>query len=483
MPLEQDLHVDVAIIGGGITGLTAARLLKEAGKRVAVVEGLEIGAGTTGFTTGHLDASTDEPLSRMISYFGEESARRVVGASRDAINQMENWCGSFGDCEFQRVPSFQFTESPSGMEALRQQGSAARRLGLRASIVQYVPLPFSCAGAVRVEQQGRLHSMRYLYHLAKEVHGEGSAVFENTSAKPPDGGERCTVETTGGTLTASSVFVATHSPFLGISSLEFRVYPYQSYVIGVHVEDPIPDFLFWDDADPYHYIRLASTGDPSLVLVGGEDHKTGEERDERKCYEALERYAHDRFAVRSVEHHWSAQHYHSADGLPLVGRVPGNENIYVATGFAGTGLTLGTVAGRLVANLILGRTDPLEEILNPGRLTLLASAGELVSENLDVIRRFVGDRFGPTLDSPTEVPPGKGAIVAVEGKRIAVYCDPSGRLYSFSPVCTHAGCIVHWNDAERTWDCPCHGGRFTAEGKRFYGPPPRDLAPEKTSSS
>ncbi|HZL89657.1 MAG TPA: FAD-dependent oxidoreductase [Pirellulaceae bacterium] len=481
-PLDQDIDVDVAIVGGGITGLTAARWLKEMGKRVAVIEGLEIGAGTTGFTTGHLDASTDEPLARMISNFGEQAAREVIAASRDAINQIESWCSEAGDCEFARLPSFQYTESPAGMEALRAQGAAARRLGLRASLVQHVPLPFACAGAVRIDQQGRLHSLRYLHHLAKEVHGGGCAVFENTSARPPEEGQRSKVETSGGKVTADSVFVATHSPFLGISSLEFRVYPYQSYVIGVQVEDHVPDFLFWDDGDPYHYVRLASAAEPSLVLIGGEDHKTGEERDERKCYEALEQYAHDRFNVRSVEHRWSAQHYIPADGLPLVGRVPGNEHIYVATGFAGTGLTLGTVAGKLVANLIMGRSDPLAEILNPGRLTPLASAGEFVSENLNVVRRFVGDRFaGPTLNSPLEVPPGKGAIVAADGKRTAVYCDPSGRLYSFSPVCTHAGCIVHWNDAERTWDCPCHGGRFTAEGKRFYGPPPADLAPQNAS--
>ena len=484
MPLEQDLTVDVAIVGGGITGLTAARLLKESGQRVAVVEGLEIGAGTSGFTTGHLDASTDEPLSRMISNFGEHSSRQVVTACRDAINQIESWCEEFGDCEFQRIPSFQFTEAPSALEALRAQGTAARRLGLRALLVQHVPLPFSCAGAVRIEQQGRLHSLRYLHHLAKQVHGGGSAVFENTSARPPEDGKRCTVETTGGKLTAGSVFVATHSPFLGISSLEFRVFPYQSYVIGVHVGDQVPDFLFWDDADPYHYLRLASPADPGLLLIGGEDHKTGQERDERKCYDALEQYARDRFSVRSIEHHWSAQHYHSADGLPLAGRVPGQEHVYVATGFAGTGLSLGTVAGKLVANLILGRSDPLEEILSPGRLTPLASAGEVISENLDVARQFLGDRFaGPTLDSPREVPPGKGAIVAADGKRQAVYRDPMGRLYSFSPVCTHAGCIVHWNDAERTWDCPCHGGRFTAEGKRFCGPPPRDLAPPEKSAA
>lgn len=482
--LDQDLHVDVAILGAGITGLTAARWLKEAGQRVAVVEALEVGAGTSGFTSGHLDATTDEPLSRMIFNFGEEPARQVISASREAIGQIESWCRQFGDCEFERIPSFQFTESSGGIDALRNQAAAARRLGLRASLVQHVPLPFPCASAVRIEQQGRFHSLRYLRHLAREVHGGGSWVFENTSASPPEDGTTCTVETSGGKLTAKAVFVATHSPFLGISSLEFRVHPYQSYVIGAYVDDPVPDFLFWDDEDPYHYIRLASPADPSLVLIGGEDHKTGQGDDERKRYEALEEYAQRRFAVRTIDYRWSAQHYHSADGLPLIGRMPGCENTYVATGFAGTGLTLGTAAGKLVAELILGRPNPLADVLSPGRLTPLASASDIVSENLNAARHFFGDRFSSaSLHSVKEVAPGKGAIVAWDGKQAAVYCDPAGRVYAFSPICTHAGCVVHWNDAERTWDCPCHGGRYTAEGMRFCGPPPRDLAPERAPNS
>ena len=475
--LDGNLTTDVAIIGGGITGLTAARWLKEAGLRVAVLEAAEIGAGTTGLTTGHLDATTDEPLARMIANFGQERARQVIAGSKEAIGQIERWCQEWSDCEFERLPSFQFTESPEGLNGLRDQFTAARRLGLRATMVQHVPLPFPTSGAVRVENQGRLHSLRYLAHLASEIHGHGSAIFENTSAQPPQDGAPCKIETSGGEIRARNVLVATHSPFLGISSLDFRVYPYQSYVIGLRVEDHLPDFLFWDDADPYHYLRLASPRDPDLVLVGGADHKTGEADDERSCYHELEQYAQQRLNVRSVEWKWSAQHYTSADGLPLVGLAPRCDHLYVASGFAGTGLTLGTMAGKLVADLILRRDNPLAEILNPSRLTPMASAKELVVENLDVMRRFVADRFGGEADSAEQVPPGKGAIVAAEGKQVAVYCDPSGRRFTFSPVCTHAGCIVHWNEAGRTWDCPCHGGRYTAEGQRFAGPPPHDLRP------
>jgi nitrite reductase/ring-hydroxylating ferredoxin subunit len=264
---------------------------------------------------------------------------------------------------------------------------------------------------------------------------------------------------------------------LGISQLEFRVFPYQSYVIAVRVDDAVPDALFWDDADPYHYIRLASPHDPSLLLVGGADHKTGQPGDERSRFAELESYAADRFSVRAVEHHWSAQHYVPADGLPHVGRVPTTEHTFIATGYAGVGLTWGTVAGALTAKLILGERHPLEEVLAPGRLTLMASARDVITENLDVVRRFAVDRFsGGTPLADDDIPPGDGKIVTRHGRQVALHRNASGDLFRLSAICTHAGCIVHWNEAEKTWDCPCHGGRFTAEGRRFAGPPVRDLA-------
>jgi glycine/D-amino acid oxidase-like deaminating enzyme/nitrite reductase/ring-hydroxylating ferredoxin subunit len=478
-PLEQNIQVDVAIIGGGITGLTAAAHLKRSGMRVAVVEAGQIGAGTTGFTTGHLDATTDLSLSRMIFEFGEFAAATVTTATREATDQIALRCQLWADCEFSRIPSYQFTEATSGLDGLQKQCAAARKLGFNSWFTRQVPLPFHCVGAVQTANQGRFHSVRYLQHLAAEIDGDGCSIFENTSAAPPDEGQPCAVETPGGRITASAVFVATHSPYLGISQLEFRVFPYQSYVIAVRVDDAIADALYWDDADPYHYIRLASPDDPNLLLIGGGDHKTGQPIDERDRFTELERYARERFSVRAIEHEWSAQFYVPADGLPHVGRVPGLDHIYIATGYAGVGLTWGTVAGTLIAKLIRGERHPLEEILAPGRLTLMASAPTAIVENLDAARRFALDRLvgGKPLDD-RQIPPGCGRLVRRGGRVVALYRDPSGVLFRLSPVCTHLGCIVHWNQAERTWDCPCHGGRFTAEGHRFSGPPPVDLEPD-----
>lgn len=480
--LETDIHVDVAILGGGITGLTAATLLKQAGQRVAVLEASHIGAGTTGFTSGHLDATTDLPLARMIFDFGAATAAAVTTATREAIDQIEARCRLWPDCEFNRIPSYQFTESAAGLDALQKQCAAARKLGFNSWFTRDVPLPFTCVGAMQTANQGRFHSLRYLQHLAAAVHGDGCSVYENTSASRPHDGVCCRVESEGGAVTAKAVFVATHSPFLGISQLDFRVFPYQSYVIAARVTNPVADALYWDDAEPYHYIRLASPADPDLLLIGGADHKTGQPGDEREQLAELEQYAADRFSVRGIEHQWSAQYHVPADGLPHVGRVPGSEHLFLATGFAGVGLTWGTVAGTLVARMILGQRHPLEEILDPGRLTLMASAKDMIAENLDVMRRFAVDRFtGHKPLADEEIPPGGGRVVTRHGRLIAIYHDPSGSLFRLSPVCTHAGCIVHWNQAERTWDCPCHGGRYSAQGQRFAGPPVEDLAPDRES--
>lgn len=475
--LQQNVQADVAIIGAGITGLTAALRLKEMGKRVVVLEGEQVGAGTTGATTGHLDATTDYSLARLIVDVGATAAATITTATREAIDHIALRSLPWPDCEFLRVPSYQYTESASGLDALQKQCAAARQLGFNSWFSRQVPLPFHCVGAVQTTNQGRLHSLHYLKHLAELVDGGGSAVYERTRADIPQDGVPCVVETPFGRVVAEDVFVATHSPYLGISQFDFRVFPYQSYVIAVRVAESIADGIFWDDADPYHYIRLASSADPNLLLIGGADHKTGRPGDERERFAELRQFVQERFTIQAIEHEWSGEYHVPADGLPHVGKAPTTEHLYMATGFAGTGLTWGTAAGLLVAKLIARERHPLAPILEPGRVTLLSSATTFVSENLDALRRFTLDRIGVATTPDDLIPPGTGQVVFRNGQQMAVYRDPSGAYFRCSAVCTHAGCIVHWNQAESTWDCPCHGGRYTAEGRRFYGPPARDLEP------
>lgn len=481
--LDPNMHVEVAIVGAGITGLTTALHLTLAGKRVAVLEAGQIGAGTTGGTSGHLDTLPEQGFARLIDDFGRSNAMLAVAARKEAIDQIETWCADFApSAEFARVPGYLYTEVAERAASFRKTEAGLRRLGLDASMVEQVPLPMHSPAAVRVERQARFHPLQYLRGLAAAIEGQSGSLHVHTRVlKQPQDGSPCRIATNRGELLADEVVLATHSAFLGISQLDLRVAPHQSYVLAAEVEDTPDDALYWDDASPYHYTRRASPDAPQRIIVGGEDHKTGQPGDSHDPFAALEQYVQQRWQVRAITHRWSAEFFEPADGLPLVGRVPLSKHVYAATGFSGTGLTWGTVAGRLIADLILGRHNPLVEVLAPSRIKPFAAAANFVRENTNIACRFVADRFaGEQIDSMATLQPGQGKIVRIDGKPIAAYRDAEGQLHLLSPVCTHAGCIVHWNTAEQTWDCPCHGGRFAATGERIYGPPSADLAQAKT---
>ncbi len=403
----------------------------------------------------------------------------MTKARIEAIDQIETWNRDFAlDADFQRIPAYLYSESNKGSKDLEEECEALERLGLSVSQVSTAPLPFGNSGGCKIENQARFHSLKYLQGLAANISSEDCAIYEHTPARPPEDGEPCTVEIQGEKkLKANVVLVCTHSAFLGLSQFDLRVAPYQSYILTVRVEDDLPDALFWDDAQPaYHYTRRASTGEPDLLIIGGSDHKTGQGNDERDAFHQLEQYIRQRFSVRKVEQQWSAEFFEPADGLPYIGRVPMKKHVYLSTGYAGTGLTFGTMAGRLLADLVLDQPSPLADIFSPSRLKPLAAGSALVKENLNATKHFVVDRFtGESIKSLEEVPPGKGRLVKYNGKQWAIYRDESNAVHVLSPICTHMGCHVQWNEAEKTWDCPCHGGRYSALGERLYGPPAKDL--------
>lgn len=475
-PLPQ--RVEVAIIGAGITGLTAGLHLRRAGVSVAILEAGTVGAGTTGGTSAHLDAHPEQGASRLIRQYGLEAARTTTTARMAAIQQIEDWVNEYQiDCEFQRIPGFWYSEEERRAHDVQKEAAALMDLALSVETVTEVGLPFATASGVRIENQARFHPLKYLKGLAEQLIIAGGVLCEHVRAQPPEDGTPCKIETSRGTLEAERVLVCAHSAYLGMSQLDTRVAPYQSYVIAARIAEAIPDALFWDNADPYHYWRRAEGNDPHLVIVGGEDHKTGQEN-EHDALERLEAYLRQRVTVESVECRWSAELFEPVDDLPYIGRVPSTKQLFIATGFSGTGLTFGTLAGHLLSDLVLDRKNPVADLFSPSRVKPLAAAFDFVKENVNVAQHFVMDRFkGDRVKAFEEIALGEGRLVIHNGKQIAAYRDQKGELFLLSPVCTHMGCHVLWNEVEQTWDCPCHGGRYSATGERLYGPPTEDLVP------
>jgi len=471
--LKSDISVDVAIVGGGITGLTAATLLKRAGLSVAVLEAGRVAAGVSGYTTAHLTEATDRSYLDLIKDFGEDGARLAAGSCRAALLRIAGFVRDEGiDCDFMKVPAFQYTEDPEMIPMFEAERTAAASIGVKVTLTHNVPLPFATAGALRFDNQAQFHPRRYLVPLALAIPGEGSYVFEQTRVVDIEDGEPCRLVTETGIVTARDVIVATHAPFNNVV-LQTKIASYRSYVLALHLNEnqTPPAGLFWDTETPYHYIRSQVTDDGPLLVLGGCDHKTGQEKDTLGRFQALLDFASSRFSVKSVAYRWSAQVIEPVDGLPFIGLDTPSRHVYVSSGYSGTGMTFGTLAAMINSDLILGRKNPYDNIYDPGRFKPKASIVDFVKENVDFPLHLVTDRMkGAEATSLSDLAKGEGKIVEIAGEKTAVFRDERGLLHAVSPVCTHLGCLVGFNNAEKTWDCPCHGSRFDKDGKVLNGP-------------
>jgi glycine/D-amino acid oxidase-like deaminating enzyme/nitrite reductase/ring-hydroxylating ferredoxin subunit len=472
--LEGDERVDVAVVGAGITGLTAARLLVGRGKRVAVLEQGRIGSGTTGGTTAHVTQFPDLSYTELVSKFGRDGVRQVVESTRQAMERIVSFIQEDAiSCDFARVPAYLYTESEDEVSRLKEEMDATREVGMPAVFTRELPLPFKTAGAVRFDDQARFHPLAYLGGLASKV----DRIYEETRVVNVEGDGPFRVETERGTVTADSVLFATHTP-AGFSLLHAELEPLRSYVLGVRLrnQEP-PDGLFYDTADPYNYTRRQPDGGRNILLVGGKDHKTGH-GDPDESYRALEEYVRQRWSVESIDYRWSAQFYDPPDGLPLIGEALTSSRVFVATGYSGTGMIFGTVGGMLLADLALDRAPDWAEVYRTSRVKPLAGGPRIAKLNVEVARDFVKDRLTThRIEDISEIPMGEGRVVRLGGEKVAVYREESGKVHAVSPVCTHAFCIVHWNPSEKTWDCPCHGGRYSPDGQVLEGPPVKGLEP------
>jgi glycine/D-amino acid oxidase-like deaminating enzyme/nitrite reductase/ring-hydroxylating ferredoxin subunit len=463
--LDRDLTADVAVIGGGIVGVTTALLLHEAGARVVLLEANRLGHGVTGHTTAKVSSQHGLMYASLEAKHGAEAARLYGRANEGALAWIGGRVERDGiDCDFRRRSAYAYVTSKRF--DVENEARAAAAAGLPATLVETTPLPYDGAAAVRFDDQAEFHAHKYLLALAGQLPAEN--VFEHTHAV--EVGDA--VRTPGGRVVAEHTIVATHFPFPDRSLAFARVHPQRSYAIACRIAGAPPEGMFISGDSPTRSVRAVPVGDEELLLVGGEGHKTGTGGDTSERYERLEVFAREHWDVRSVDYRWSAQDNTTIDGLPFVGPLtPIEPNVLMATGFAKWGMTNGTAAASLLTDLVLGRENPYARLFDPSRLKPRASAIKLVKENAQVGARFVGDRFTkPGRRSIEDLEPGEGDLVRLEGEKVAGYRDEDGSLIAVSATCTHLGCQVSWNRAERSWDCPCHGSRFAVDGSVLQGP-------------
>jgi len=470
-PLTHDLRVDVAVVGGGITGITAALNLVKAGKRVVLVEAHALCEGESANTTAHLTTAVDARYVTIKKNFGEEAARLVFRASQDAIHQiaaLSAWMKI--DCAFRVVPGYLYAEKEKDLRDLHLEYETLRALGAPVENTRDVPLPFKTCGAVRFDANARFNPSLYLEGLLHALTDSGCRIYENTPVVEFHDGEPGLLRTPKGRISADSIILATHAP-LNRLFVQTKLVHYRSYAMAFLYDGEIGDGLFWDTESPYHYIRKATVDNANYIIVGGEDHKTGQEDHADLAFERLLSYSKERFGVHAAANRWSGQIIESIDGLPFIGRNSACTNVYIATGFAGNGLTFGTVAGNLLSDLVLGRQNPYEEIFSATRVKPVAGATAFMGQAVDYPAHLIGDRLGEGEGGEvSHLPPGEGRVLRVGNESLAVYRDELGALHALSPVCTHLGCHVKFNSAEKSWDCPCHGSRFSIDGVVMNGP-------------
>lgn len=492
--LVADTSADVCIVGAGIAGLTTGYLLSKAGRKVVVIDDGPIGSGQTEVTTAHLSNEIDDRYTEIERLHGAEGARLAAESHTAAIARIEQIVNEEHiDCDFQRLDGYLFKGPDQSAELIDAEFAAARRTGIvKVERVVRAPLgTFDTGPCLRFRDQGQFHPLKYLSHLVQAILKNGGAVYTETKALEIEGGNRARVTVSGPyTISASEIVVATNTPFNDRVAMHTKQAPYLSYVVGFRMPaGGVPRALYWDTLDPYHYVRvqpLHEGGNLSqetartheLLIVGGEDHKTGQADDGELRFQRLEAWARERFPnIQNVVYRWAGQVLETMDGLAFIGRNPlDKDNVFIVTGDSGMGMTHGTIAGMLLTDLITGKDNPWIKLYDPHRKTVGAVAA-FAKENLNVAAQFASWLTPGEFKSVDDLAPGCGGVVRRGLSKFAVHRDESGRVTELSAVCPHLGCVVAWNSAEQTWDCPCHGSRFDAQGKVLNGPANTDLAP------
>jgi glycine/D-amino acid oxidase-like deaminating enzyme/nitrite reductase/ring-hydroxylating ferredoxin subunit len=488
--LTQDLRANVCVVGAGIAGMTTAYLLARAGRAVVLIDDGPIGGGETGRTTAHLTSALDDRYYNIEKMHGEEGARIAAESHMSAIHRVETIASMEDiDCDFERLEGFLFLGGSETRKDLERELEATHRAGITdTQLVDRIPFSFWDSGpALRFPRQASIHPLKYLKGLARAILRDGGKIYTGVHAEKIEDGEPARVTTTEGrVISADNVVVCTNSPVNDWLIIHSKQSAYRTYVIGARVpKGSVPHGLYWDTPDPYHYIRLQSAEDKTgreldyeILIVGGEDHKTGQAEDTEERFVRLEQWTRERFPmVERVEYRWSGQIMEPVDYMAYIGKNPGgDQHIWIATGDSGNGMTHGTIAGIILNELVQGRKHQWTRLYDPARVRLRATP-EYLRENANIAKQYADWFTSSDAEQVATIKPGEGAVVGRGRGKIAVYRDERGSLHQRSAVCTHLYCIVHWNDTEKTWDCPCHGSRFDPYGQVINGPAIVELSP------
>jgi glycine/D-amino acid oxidase-like deaminating enzyme/nitrite reductase/ring-hydroxylating ferredoxin subunit len=472
--LDTDLEIDVAVLGGGLVGLTAGLLLAEAGQGVVVVEADRIASGVSGYTTAKVTAGHGLIYAQLEASLGADTARMYAESQLAGLAWVREVCerGAI-DCDLEETSDYVVAETEDELDRLDAEIEAARRAGLSVERVRDLDVvPFPAVGALVLGNQAQFHVRRYLLALARLIDAAGGQIVEHSRVAEVTGAGPYLVRTEAGTVRARAVVVATHYPIVEQGFFVTRIHPRRSYVVAAPLTSEAPEGMFINTRAPTRSVRTARLDDGRrLLLVGGEGHRVGHDDSTGERYAALERFMADHFSVGETTFRWSTQDNHAVDRLPYIGRIGGEGELYVATGFAGWGMTNGTAAGLMISDALRGMPSRSAALYDPDRLHLAASAKAFLTENTAIAAGELRSTLGrDKVESLEAIAPGEAAIVSgAEGDQ-AVYRDRAGGLHAVSAACTHMGCTVTWNEAESTWDCPCHGSRFATDGRVLHGP-------------
>jgi glycine/D-amino acid oxidase-like deaminating enzyme/nitrite reductase/ring-hydroxylating ferredoxin subunit len=492
-PLTENTATDVVVVGGGIAGLTTAYLLGREGVKVLLLEDGELASGETGRTTAHLSYALDDRYTTLENLFGKEGARLAGESHATAITAIEGIVNREKiNCDFTRLDGYLFLPAGGKSKELTEELAAAHRAGFTdvEHLQQADTAGFEPGECLRWPNQGQFHILKYLAGLVAAITKQGGRICTRTHVSEVHGGAEARVVTEDGAEVKArkGIVIATNTPFNDRVVMHTKQHPYRTYVVAARVrKGSVTKALYWDTADPYHYVRLqevqAGPGGAAgydLLIVGGEDHKTGQSDNPEAHLRCLEEWTRDRFpGVKDFEYRWSGQVMEPTDGLGYAGRNPmDSDNVYIITGDSGHGMTHGTLGPMIITDLIQGRPNPWADLYDPGRITVKReSALEFVKENANVAFEYTDLLTGGDVKTPEEIPAGEGAVLRRGITKVAVYKDDKGATHECSAICPHLGCVVHWNGLEKSWDCPCHGSRFTALGELLNGPANSNLAP------